>query len=365
MKKIAQIEPQFGAEERDAVLEVMNSGFITEGKKTRQFEGAVAEFLSVPFAIVVNNATLALTIALKALGIGAGDEVIVPDFTFIATANAVCLAGAAPVFADVTPDAFVLDLADAEKRITSRTKAIVPVHLNGRAPKMQELLGLAGRHGLAVVEDAAQALGSGQGGRYLGTFGDAGAFSLGTTKIITSGQGGIIVTRHRDLHEQFVRIKDHGRMARAAEMHEIHGFNSKFTDLQAALGLAQFRRLPERMGKKRQLFAWYREFLGGVPGVTVPAIDLGESVPWFVDLLCEDREGLESHLSAAGIETRRFYRAIHSQPCFRIDARYPVAEEIASRGLWLPSSVNLTRPVVEFICEEISASCLAARTSAG
>ncbi len=355
-RKIPQIEPQLGPEERDAVLAVMDSGFLTEGKRTREFEAAAGATLGVPFVVAANNATMALVIALQALGIGPGDEVIVPDFTFIATANAVTLAGATPVFADVTADRFVLDLEDARRRITPRTRALLPVHLNGRAPNMAALLALARQHHLAVIEDAAQAMGSRQDGRALGTFGDAGVFSLGTTKIITSGQGGLLVTSKSDLHDSFRRIKDHGRLSRSAEIHDVAGFNSKFTDLQAALGLAQLRKLPQRIEQKRHIFRAYQRRLASSPLVSFPPIDLRQEVPWFVDVLCAARGALEQHLQLANIETRRFYLPVHSQPCFRRTGAYPVTEEIARRGLWLPSSAHLDQETIGFICDEILAA---------
>jgi perosamine synthetase len=355
MTRILQIEPVLGAEEREEVLNVMNSGFITEGRKTRELEYELAKYFGVPFALVVNNATVALTIALQGLGIGQGDEVIVPDFTFIATANAVSLCGATPIFADVSRETFTLNLSDVEQRITPRTKGIVPVHLNGRPCDMSRLAKLSDEYGLALVEDAAQAMGSAHDGRFLGTLCDAGVFSLGTTKIITAGQGGILLTRRKELYESFVRIKDHGRRARASEIHDVVGFNSKFTDLQAALALAQFRKLPERIEKKRDLFRWYREYLAAVAEVSIPTMYLSENVPWFVDILCEDRAGLISYLAAAGIETRCFYLPIHTQPCYRTTGNYPATEEISARGLWLPSSVNLAKADVENICAHIAA----------
>lgn len=353
MSKIPQIEPLFGPEETAAVLAVLESGFITEGKKTYEFESELAKFFGVPHAVVVNNATLALTIALQALGIGPGDEVIVPDFTFVATANAVVLAGALPVFADVERETFTLDPVDAERCITPHTAAIVPVHLNGRSTNLAALAALARKHDLALVEDAAQAMGSRRGGCYLGTYGDAGVFSLGTTKIITSGQGGVILTRRDDVGRACARIKDHGRLIRSAEVHDAAGFNSKFTDLQAAVGLEQFRQLPQRMAKKRALFRAYRERLAGLPGVAVPPMDLNDAVPWFVDLVCADRSGLEQHLAKQGIETRRFYLPLHSQPCFATGGSYPGTEEVSARGLWLPSSLRLAESDVDCVCRLI------------
>ena len=357
MTKIPQIEPLLGAEETAAVLRVIASGYITEGRETREFEQEMARFFGVAHAIVVNNATLALTIALQGLGIGPGDEVIVPDFTFVATANAVSLAGAQPVFADIGRETFTIDLPDAEARITSRTAAIVPVHLNGRSSDMEALAALAAKHGLAVVEDAAQAMGSARGGRHLGAFGDAGVFSLGTTKVITSGQGGVILTRRGDLACACARIKDHGRLSRSAEVHDTLGFNSKFTDLQAAVGLAQFRKLPGRIARKRAIFERYRRNLAGVAGIEIPPINLAEAVPWFVDLLSTDRKGLEERLKRAEIETRRFYLPLHSQPCYRAAGEYPVTQDISARGLWLPSSIQLEDREIDRICDCIAEFC--------
>jgi perosamine synthetase len=222
---------------------------------------------------------------------------------------------------------------------------------------MQQLNELARKHDLFIVEDAAQALGSRRSGRFLGTFGEAGVFSLGTTKIITSGQGGVIVTHKKSLYEACSRIKDHGRLSRSAEVHDSIGFNSKFTDLQAALALAQLRKLPARIAAKRELFGWYRQFLASISELVLTPMDLTEAVPWFVDVLCRDRAALESHLGAAGIETRRFYLPIHSQPCYRHNGNYPATEEISARGLWLPSSVNLTRAEVQNICARITSHC--------
>ena len=356
MAKIPQIEPILGPEEREEMLRVLDSGFITEGKKTREFEAELARFVGAEYAVIVNNATLGLAIALLAVGVGPSDEVIVPDFTFIATANAVVLVGATPVFADVDPKNFVIDLDDARRRITPRTRAIVPVHLNGRAVNLTSLQSLASECGLAVVEDAAQALGSRQAGRFLGTFGDAGVFSLGTTKIITAGQGGVIVTKRKDIYEDCVRLKDHGRRTRSSEIHESFGFNSKFTDLQAAIGLAQLCKLSERMEKKRQLYSWYQEFLRGEDEIESPPTNLDETVPWFVDILCPDRARIVSHLTEVGIETRPFYLPIHSQPCFLHRGAFANTTAISQKGLWLPSSVNLIRQSVEMICDSIRES---------
>lgn len=355
MKVIPQIEPLLGSEERDEVLKVLESSFITEGKRTQEFEAEVARFVGARYALAVNNATVGLTIALMSLGIGPADEVLVPDFTFIATANAVALTGATPILVDVDPRTFVIDLEDASSRITRRSRAIVPVHLNGRAPDMNRLKSFAVERGLYIVEDAAQALGSRYGGRHLGTFGEAGVYSLGTTKIITTGQGGIIVTQSREIYESCVRLKDHGRPARSSEVHETFGFNSKFTDLQAALGLAQLRKLPDRIKQKRELYRWYRDELASLVGIEFPPIDLSETVPWFVDILCADRAALESHLKSAGIGTRRFYLPLHSQPCFMRNGSYPNTELISRTGLWLPSSSTVTRLEVAHICSHIQA----------
>lgn len=352
-KKLFQIEPWMGTAERDELLRVIESNFITEGPKTKEFEEACAQYLGTPFCTTTNNATAGLAMALMVLGVGPGHEVLIPDFTFIATANAVTLVGARPVLVDIDPATLTLSLEQIRRHITSRTKAIIPVHLNGRCPDMNRLLAIAREHCLFVVEDAAQAFGSRYEGQCLGTFGDLGVFSLGTTKIITSGQGGLIVTRRKDLREGLIRLKDQGRLHRSEDWHPTIGYNFKFTDLQAAVGLAQIHNINERIARKRALFHLYQQMLADIEEVQFLPMDLQETTPWFVDIFCTPRDELKAYLDERNIQTRRFYYPLHEQPCYRQSVEFPFSSRVSRRGLWLPSSCFLTREEVRHVAQEI------------
>lgn len=356
-----QFQPWIGEEEKKAIAEYLDSGgWLTEFEKTRKFEEMLAAYVGSSHAIAVSNGTVSLYAALRALGIGPGDEVIVPDFTMIASANAVVLTGATPVFVDISAANLCLDLELAERAIGSRTRAIMLVSLNGRAPDMRRAASLAARYGLILVEDAAQSLGSWQAGRHLGTFGRVGSFSFSPAKIVTMGQGGALVTDDGTLAEHIRQIKDFGRRAGGADYHEIIGFNFKLTDLQAVIGIEQMKKLGYRVDRKKQIFAGYRSALAGIPGVQMVDTDLSESTPWFVDILVDEPEKLGSHLAQHGIRTRRFYPPIHSQPAYGLTCSFPVTESVCAQGLWLPSSSFLSEADVSRVCHAIR-RCLCGR----
>ena len=235
-----------------------SGGWLTEFQRTRDFEKAIADYVGSKYCSVVANGTVSLFAALKALGIGPGDEVIVPDYTMIASANAVVLAGATPIFVDVSLSNLCLDIELTEKAITSATKAIMLVSLNGRSPDMEAFVDLARRHHVALVEDAAQSLGSFHKGKHLGTFGQIGSFSFSAPKVITTGQGGALVTDDPELFERIRKIRDFGRRQSGVDFHETIGYNFKFTDLQAVIGIEQMKKLAWRVKRKKQIFALYR-----------------------------------------------------------------------------------------------------------
>ncbi|HUP04557.1 MAG TPA: DegT/DnrJ/EryC1/StrS family aminotransferase [Bryobacteraceae bacterium] len=354
--RILQMAPWFGEEERAAVAEYMESGgWFTEFSKTREFEQAIAAFTGSPHAIAVTSGTAALFCALSACGIGPGDEVLVPAFTMVATANAVLLAGATPVFVDIHPANLCMDLDAAGQAVTERTRAILLVSLNGRAPDMTRALSFASRHSLKLIEDAAQSLGSTQAGKALGSFGCAGAYSFGPLKIISTGQGGAVVTADEKIAQRLRRFKDFGRERGGVDVHESIGYNFKFTDLQAAVGVAQMRKLAWRVERKKEIFALYREELRGAPGIRFLDTDLAEVTPWFIDILTDRRDDLRRRLSEAGIEARPFYPPVHLQPAYRWKGRFPAAEEASARGLWLPSSSFLSDAEIGRVCAVIRA----------
>jgi perosamine synthetase len=353
---IEQMAPWLGQEETRAVAEYLASGgWLTEFRKTAEFEQMIARYAGSGHAVVLSSGTAALFTALTSCGIGPGDEVIVPDFTMIATANAVVLAGARPVFVDIDPANLCLDQSLAERAVTARTKAILLVSLNGRAPDMRRALDLAARYSLKLIEDAAQSLGSLHHGKHLGTFGTAGIFSFGPLKIITTGQGGVVVTDDPEVAARVRRFKDFGRARGGIDRHDFIGYNFKFTDLQAVIGIEQMKKLEWRVRRKREIFALYRSELGAVPGIQFVATDLLETTPWFVDVLVDRREALIDHLGACGIKTRPFYPPVHSQPAYGLAGGYPVTEDVAARGLWLPSSSFLADADVRRVCEMVRA----------
>jgi perosamine synthetase len=350
--------PQFGAQEKALLAGVVESGFLNDGQLTSQFERQVAGLLGCKHVVATTSGTAAIFLALAGAGIGAGDEVIVPDVTFIATANAVSLAGAKPVLADVDPQTLNLDPECAERAITPRTKAIVPVHVSGRATDMDGLAAVANRHGLFIVEDAAEAFLSKYRGRCLGTLGIAGCFSLSPNKTITTGQGGLIATNDDRLHVRLRELKDQGRPVRGTggdDAHKSVGYNFKFTDLQAAVGLAQLEDVPRRMERMKNIHRGYREGLRGLEGIApIPfRIEEGE-LPQWTDVLASRRDELYDYLATQGMRCRRFWHPIHTQPPYRAPAeRFPISSRQIPRAMWLPSAFTLSDEDVASVCAEI------------
>jgi perosamine synthetase len=350
--------PDVAAEEREAVGRVIDSNYLNEGDVTAEFERRFAETVGAAHAVATTSGTAAIFLALAGLGIGAGDEVIVPDVTFIATANAVTLTGATPVLVDVDADTLNIDVAAAERAITSRTKALVPVHVSGRAAAMPEILRLGRRRGIAVVEDSAEALLSRRGGKYLGTFGSAGCFSFSPNKTITTGQGGIVVTDDGALAVRLRELKDQGRPVRGTGGNDIHavlGFNFKLTNLQAAVGVAQLRKLKARVAHLQEIYRWYAAGLEAVPQVRMLPfdVDAGEAPQW-VDALAADRDALVEHLRREDMHCRPFWYPIHTQQPYRLpDDGFPTSTRLMKDALWLPSALQLGPTEVRLVCEAI------------
>jgi perosamine synthetase len=351
---IEQMAPWFGEEEKRAVAEYVDSGgWLTEFQKTAEFERMIAEYAGSRHAIVVTSGTAALFCALAGCGIGPGDEVIVPDFTMIATPNAVVLTGAKPVFVDIRLSNLCLDLNAAAKAITQRTRALLLPSISGRAPDMNDARNLAASHSLKLIEDAAQSFGSKHRGKPLGTFGVAGIYSFGPLKIISTGQGGAIVTDDSTLAERIRRFKDFGRKHGGIDHHESIGYNFKFTDLQAVIGIEQIKKIEWRVQRKKEIFALYRSELNGIENLAFIDTDLSEVTPWFVEVFVDDRDALTSYLREHGIKTRPFYPPIHSQPAYDLRERFPVSEHASARGLWLPSSCFLSDDDIQRVCDSV------------
>lgn len=326
-----------------------------------RFERAFAGRHGVPYAISLPSATSGLHLSLAALGIGPGDEVIIPEATWIATAVPVIYVGATPVFADIDPTTWCLSAESFEANITSRTKAVIPVDLYGGFPDHGALRDIARRHGIAIIEDAAESIGSEYLGVPAGTLGDTGVFSFHGSKTMTTGEGGMLITRDRDLFERAAMLRDQGRSpaGRMKLYNEAIGFKYRMSSLQAAFGLAQLERLDALIERKREIFGWYAEALEGVAGVTLNVEPEGiRNSYWMVTPVWDrafgvSKESVIERMAASGFDTRPFFYPLSSLPAFEgmVDRaggreRNPVAFDVSARAINLPSSLSLTRDVV-------------------
>jgi perosamine synthetase len=354
---IPQMEPWFGDEERLALDAYMREGgWLTEFKKTQDFERAIAQYVGAKHCISSNNGTTALMMITYCLGLTPGDEVIVPNFTMIATPNAVLTTGAKPVFVDVDAETLCLDFDATKAAITPKTKAIMLVAANGRAPKngIDPFVELASAHNLKLIEDSCQALGSWYDkDRHMGTVGLAGTFSFSVPKIITTGQGGAIVTNDDEFAVKLRRMKDFGRNGGGNDVHGSVGFNFKFTEMQAVIGIEQMKKLAWRVERKKDILRRYQSHLKHLQQVTLFNQDLELTTPWFIDSLVEDRAGLQEYLKGQGVGTRIMYPPINHQEAYQFKGEYPVSNHIGTHGLWLPSASQLTDAQVDFISDKI------------
>lgn len=360
LSPISWFAPEVGEREKELVLEVLDSNYLNDGNVTRLFEARISEFLGIKHCVAVTSGTAAISLALMGLGIGQGDEVIVPNLTFIATANAVRLTGAEVKLVDIDPIRFTIDVEKAISLIGSRTKAIVPVDVNGRGANYNELETVVKEKDLFLVSDSCEGLGSKFNGRYLGTFGDAGCFSFSPNKTITTGQGGMIATNDTKLYYRLLELKDQGRRSQGTggnDLHPVMGYNFKFTNLQSAVGLAQLEKLPERLNKAKQRDEWYCEFLGGYMGITLPSLENkdGEITQW-TDILVQSPAKAGAALKTANIGYRLFWYPIHRQiPYAYADSEFPNSISVSEKGLWLPSSFSLTKEQAEYVAKIVKA----------
>ncbi len=358
MKFINQIEPVFGEEEKRAVIDYMNSGgWITEFKKTREFEKMLAEYLKVPYCSFVANGTVSLMLALAAIGIKKDDEVIVPDYTFVASATAVEIFGAKAVFVDIEADSLCMDFEKMKDAVTDKTKAVMLVSMNARYPKqIKDFVAFCKKNSIWLIEDAAQSLGSTAYGKFLGTYGDIGSFSFSMPKIISTGQGGAVVTSNAELFEKMKKIRNFGRESPDSDHFVLKGWNFKVTDLQAAIGMEQLKKLDWRVKRKKEQGHLYYSLLKEISEVELIPTNFDETALCAFDILVrdkKDRKPLMDFLKKNGIGTRPFYPPLHSEPAFGYKESFPITEDVAERGLWLPSAVNLSDDDIRYIVNKI------------
>ena len=353
-------EPAFNGNELSYVNECVKTGWISsQGKFVKEFEKKFAEFLNVPFALTTSNGTTALHLALTALNIGPGDEVIVPDFTFAASINSIIYTGAKPVLVDVDRYSFNIDTSLLEKKINSRTKAVMPVHLYGNPCDMDEISSLAQKFNLKIVEDAAESFGSEFNGIKTGAIGDIGCFSFFGNKTITTGEGGMVVFKSKELYEKAKILRDHGMLPQKRYWHEYLGFNYRMTNLQAAVGLAQLERANEIIEKKIHIGKMYLKALKDISGVSlVKENPKSINTYWLFSLVLEKEKGwnknlLQQKLQDNGIETRNLFYPLHIMPPYKKylnkEDNFPVSEYLSANGLSLPSSTLIIKDDIEEI----------------
>jgi perosamine synthetase len=367
-------EPRLGKEELKKVVACLKSNWISsQGKYLTEFEEAFAHYCGVRYGICTTSGTTALHLALAALGIGPGDEVLIPTFTMAATAFAVVYCGAKPVFIDSEPETFNIDLDRVssylrrqEKRGKLKVKAILPVHMYGHPVDMDPFLEIAQKFSLAVIEDAAEAHGAEYKGRRCGSLGSAGCFSFYANKIITTGEGGMVITDDPLLADKARRLKDLAHAPGKRFLHTHLGFNYRMTNLQAALGIAQLKKINTHIRKKRWIAREYEKGLKGVKGLKLPLEKpWAKSVYWMYGVLVEpgfdlSRDELMDRLRQKGIETRSFFIPMHLQPVFSPEVKnsrhygpYPVSETISRQGFYLPSGLTISGDQIRFICGQI------------
>jgi perosamine synthetase len=352
--KISWWRTDFGQPEIDRISASIRHEQISQGAVTAEFEQALAKRLAVPYVVATTSGSMALLMACMAADIGPGDEVIVPNRTWIATAHAPFLLGAKVVLTDVEGDRPVIDVADVERKITSRTKAIIPAHLNGRDANLEALGEIARRHGIRIIEDAAQAIGSRNGGGLLGTQGDLGCFSLSVAKLIATGQGGFVVTRDEALFRKLQALRTHGVSDVIHANWTIPGFNFRFNDILASVGLVQLGKLEKRIEIVRAIYERYRAAIAGLDSVRLIPVDVerGE-IPIYVEVLCPERERLIAHLAKHDIEVRPFYPDLDRAVYFGNHGDFPRSRPYAEQGIFLPSGPAQAMENVERVIEAL------------
>lgn len=353
-------QPDLSGKEREYVLECLDSSWISsKGRFIPEFERQFASYVNARFATTVSNGTVALHLALTALGIGHGDEVIVPTLTYIASANAVSYTGATPVFVDSDQAFWQISPSDIRAKITPRTRAIMPVHLYGAACDMDAIMAIAREHNLFVIEDCAEAIGTLYKGRHVGTFGDIATFSFFGNKTMTTGEGGMVITNDQTLYERSVHFKGQGLATSRQYWHDVIGYNYRMTNICAAIGMAQLERVDAFIVAKRRLADAYRRRLDGL-GLTFheEAADTRHSY-WMVSVLVEDpmdRDPLRTWLADHHVETRPLFYPVHTMPMYQQRFElHRVAETLGWRGMNLPSWPGLLDTQIDHICGAIRA----------
>ena len=344
---------------------VLRSGWLTSGKNVKNLEAEFAKYVGTESAVAVNSCTAALHAILLAMGVKQGDEVIVPSNTFVATANAALYVGAKPVFADSDPATFNLSPEDVSRKVSPRTRAIIPVHLGGNPCEMKALGEIAEDHHIALIEDCAHAHGAKFQGKLCGSFGVASAFSFYATKIMTTGEGGIVTTDDAELAEKIRRIRNHGRGGYGPMVITDLGFNYRMPDLLAVIGLSQLKRLGESLNERNELAKEYSSFLSATPWLKPQGVSEGNFCSYYV-YICRlmpgapiTQEEMIEHLSERGVGTSVLYYPVQGQPLYKLkgerESECPVASELGHSTLALPLYNGMERQELQYVKEQLHA----------
>ena len=363
--RIPVMTPLLSGNELKYVTECITTGWISsQGAYVKKFEQQFAEYSDMKFGVAVSNGTVAIHLALAALGIGPGDEVIVPDLTFAASINGVIYTGATPILADVDSETWTLSPAAVKKLITPKTKAIMPVHIYGHPCHMDELMAIAKEHNLLVIEDCAEALGALYKGKHVGTFGDAATFSFFGNKTITTGEGGMVLFKDEEIYNKAMVLRDHGMSKQKRYWHEFVGYNYRMTNIQAAIGVAQLERLDEFVKAKRDMAAIYNEGLNVNMHITLPPeMEWAFNGYWLYTAIIDPtggvtRDELIEKLMKNGVETRPVFYPLHEMPPYiqyvKKGQTFPVTDNISQNGISLPSSVTITMEEQQTILKAIN-----------
>ncbi len=357
MKKINQISPWINNKEFKNLNKVVKKTYLTENKETFKFENNLKKKINAKYITTYSNWTCGLYACLKILGLKPDDEIIVPNLTFIATINSVIMANLKPVLCEVNEESMCLDISKLKSLITKKTKAIIPVHLYGNCCEMTELKKICDKKKIYIIEDAAQAIGSKYKNKYLGTIGDLGGISFYGNKIITTGEGGAIISQNKKFYQKLYMFKNHGRLRKGVFKHQSIGFNFMFTEMQSAIGNEQLKKLNKILQKKKFIFNYYKKNLQNLKNIFFKKpTKYCKPVYWFSNLFTKDKEKLIKHLNSYNIQTREAFYPLNLQPCFKktklvknINENFKVSKKIFDTCVSLPSSYNLTIKELRYI----------------
>jgi len=352
-------KPSLTGNEKEYLLRALDSTWISGGEFVDKLEADFANVIGKEFSVSTSNGTTALHLALMGVGLGAGDEVIVPGFTFVAPANMVLQTGAKPIFADIDKDTWCVDCSSIEKCLTNKTKAIIAVHVYGNVCDMDRIKDISSLNNLIIIEDVAEAAFSRYRGRFAGSIGDLGCFSFQATKTITTGEGGIVLTDNPEFNKEMRILRDHGMRQEKRYWHDRIGYNYRLTNLQASLGCAQLDMLEGIINEKRRIHMEYKNRLSNVPGIKMQHIpDYVSPVMWTIaiqidpDYFPGDRDNIMKKLLDLNIETRPGFYPFSVMPIYDCP-RLPVAEEVSRNIISLPSFASIKNSEIEYICDKL------------